>query len=367
MIGANRTSSYPYPFGVVLICAAIPALLATGCSRIASIGTVQIQFYSPTEAAVAVRGVNDDSAAIVRSRGPLGDRLETFPDDLAVFDLAPGAYPIAYAFASGAVEAVIYGQIDIYNPTSSFARKFCQHSFVPIRLPNIDIQEAEHRFPVRDLSYTVGLEGREFEHLKQGDLITKVYFVADLERVEHERDVEYKHKIGEIDRKLIVLGDKQIYLDSRYENERLRALQRDPEMNVEDKIAYDRFDLFGIEESFITVSKKRQALAAEREELLLERNRLENERARRNALLRSLKIIHRDGALVLATPDLQLPYRDSVAQASDLGEIVAVVRIGGRHQYWAESIFSDEHDSDQPEESDHDDMPEHDMAAAMQP
>jgi len=334
---------------------------------VSSVGTVQIQFYSPTEAAVAVRGVNDDAAAIVRSRGPLGDRLETFPEELAVFDLAPGSYPVAYSFASGASDAVIYGQIDIYNPSGGFARRFCKHSFVPIRLPSIDTQEAEHRFPVRDLSYTVGVEGREFAHLKQGDLITKVFFVADLERVEHERDVEYKHGIAEIDRKLIVLGDKQLYLDSRYENERLRALQRNPEMNVEDKIAHDRFDLFGIEESFIKVSEKRQALEAEREALLLERTRLENERARRNALLRSLKIIHRDGALVLATPDLQLPYHDTVAQAADLGEIVAVVRIGGRHEYWAESVFSGDDDSDQPEESDQDGLPADDVAAAMQP
>ena len=44
--------------------------------------------------------------------------------------------------------------------------------------------------------------------------------------------------------------------------------------------------------------------------------------------------------LVLASPDITLPYRDLVEQASSLGDVVAVVRYGGRHQYWADVMYS---------------------------
>ncbi|MFQ5479623.1 MAG: hypothetical protein ACE5E4_13520, partial [Candidatus Binatia bacterium] len=234
-----------------------------------------------------------------------------------------------------AEDAAIYGELQIRAPKAKDARRFCANAFIPIRLASASHQEAEHLFPSRDLSYTQGLEEREFEHLKQGDFIEQVYFVADLQRIEQEYEVDYFQAINDIDRELSVLSDREEYLTVRYDDARRRALFRNPDVNIEDKVAQDRFDVWGIEETFITLARKRKELERERESLMLEREALEKERSRRNALLRSMRIVHRSGALVLATPDLKLPFHDAVQQASELGEVLAVVRVGGRHQYWA--------------------------------
>lgn len=310
----------------------------TGCSRMLPFGgTVQVQFYSPENAVIAVRNINECGMEI-RTCGPLADRLEHGSATAAVFDLSPGTYPIAYAKPTGAQEAVVYGELEIRSSWWGHANRFLKHSFVPIKLPSLARQTVEHLHPSRDLSFTVGLEDREFDHIRQGDMMTKVYFVADLERVEHEYEIEYLQAINDLDRELTVLADRGTYLDTRYEAARQRALYRDPEVNIEDKIAHERFDKLGIEESFVRLSKKRQALLRDRETILLERTELEEERARRNALLRSIQIVHRSGALVLATPDLVRPYHDIVSQTAELGDIVAVLTVGGRHQYWASHL-----------------------------
>ena len=311
-----------------------------GCGDRARRGKIQVQFYSPGGAAMVVRGVGGEEVVPIRSRGPVGDRLEHGSDKLAVFDLSPGRYALAYAGAPGAEEAVIYGELELRGGQQAVTRRLCRHSFIPIKLPSLQAQGAEHRFPTRDLSYTVGLEGREFEHIKQGDMISKVYFVADLAKVRREHEVGYREQIAEVDRKLAVLADEELYVETRYRDERRRALQRDPEMNIGDKIAHDRYDRWGTQERFIKLAQRKQELAAERERLMTERKALYEQSARRNALLRSLKIIHRDGALVLATPDLQLPYSNTVDQVCELGEVVAVLHVGGRHRYWAEDLLA---------------------------
>ncbi len=315
-------------------------LLLAGCASTPT-ERIQVQFYSPDGAAIALRGAGADGAQSVRSRGPLGNRLETQKSDLAVFDLSPGRYEFAYACAAGAEDAVIYGDLELCTPKGRAAELFVRNTFVPIKLPSVRAQIAEHRFPMRDLSYTVGLEHREFQHLEQGDLLTRVYFVADLAGIKHDVDNRYPAMIGSIDRELAVLDDQQTYLNKRYADARREALQRSPDMNIEDKIAHERFDLFGMQEPFVKIARKRQEAEAFRASLLRERSRLESERARRSALLRSLAIVHRDGALVLATPDLQLPYQNAVAQAEELGEVVAVMRVGGRHRHWASRMLAD--------------------------
>jgi len=316
------------------------ALLATGCGRSISGGTIQVQFYSPDGASIVVRGVDGEAAVPVVSRGPLSDRLERRQHELAVFDVNPGRYALAYTSAAGAPEAVIYGELEVFSPSSAITQRFCRHAFLPVKLPSLRPQEAEHRYPVRDLSYTVGLEGEEFGHIKQGDLISKVYFVADLERVRNDYEVAYRERISAVNRELAVLTDQETYVETRYQDARRTALQRDPQMNIDDKMAYERFDWFGLEEPYIQLARKKQELLARREALLIERERLLDERARRNVLLRSLRIVHRDGALVLATPDLQIPFSNTVAQVSQLGEVVAVLHVGGRHHYWAGDLLA---------------------------
>ncbi len=332
MFGVSRTNMMRRSLAAAFVVCLVG--LSTGCAT--SMEAVQVQFYAPPGSTVVVRDEAHLSAA-VRSDDPIGNRLEHETEDFAVYDLPPGRYRIAYKSAAGLEDATVYGELEIRNAQHKQARAFAAHSFIPLRLPSHEHQEAEHLHPTRDLSYTEGLERTEFDHLRQGDMIEQVYFVADLDRVRQEHDVCFFQAINDIDRELDVVADRAEYLDVRYSRARQKALYRDPDMNIEDRIAHEKFDTWGTEEPFIVLSRKRQALERERESLLLAKRDLEEERDRRNALLRSMRIVHRDGALVLATPDLKLPFRDAVEQASDLGEVVAVLRIGGRHQYWAMS------------------------------
>lgn len=324
----------------IFVCAVAQAGIL-GCNNMAPMfgmprvkRTVQVLFYSPDGAMVHVRRTGHAGLEIYPT-DMVGHRLEYDPELFAVYDLAPGTYEFAYAGVNAMQGVAIYGQLEIQNPRGRLAKRLLAHALIPIRLLSTEEQEVEQLHPSRDISYTAGLEQLEFEHVKQGDMISKVYFVADLERLKWEYEIGYFVKINDLDRASAVLADREAYLNVRYEDARRRALNRNPAMNVEDKIAHERFDIWGIEEEFIKVSEKRVELLEEKERMVLERQRLQDERARRSALLRSLRIIHREGALVLATPDLQFPFADPVAQASELGEVVAVVTVGGRHKYWA--------------------------------
>ncbi len=339
MIGVSFMTNRRSPQVFFAALAAMTVALV-GCGHGAPGGKIQVQFYSPAGAMMVVRGVQDEEPIDARSRGPLGGRLSQFDDELAVFDLRPGRYSLAYTGAAGAEDSIVYGELEVYGPSRDITKRFCRYSMVPIKLPSLQPEAGEHRFPARDLSYTVGLEGREFKHIKEGDLITKVYFVADLEQVRRDYEMEYREKIAQVDRELSILADRELYVESRYRDARRRALHRDPETSFEDRAAYKRFDVWGIEEPYIELAKKKHELAAQRERLQAARKRLEDERHRRHVLLRSLDIIHRDGALVLATPDLQVPYTNTVEQVSQLGDVLAVLHIGGRHQYWAEPVLA---------------------------
>ncbi len=330
---------------VAVVAVALAGLSVLGCSQTngmfdnyAADRTFQVQFYSPEDAKLVL--CNQSGHAMVASRGPLGDRLEHRPEEFAVYDLLPGRYEFAYTQGEGVGDAAIYGELEILRVPQGYAEDYRRTAFLPVRLPSLQRQLAEHLVPSRDLSYTIGLEDREFQHLRQGDMLTRAYFIADLDRVREEHDIDYYQEINDVDRALTVLADREEYLTVRYDEARRRALFRNPELNINDKIAYDLYDGFGVEEEYIVLSRKLQSLGRERESLQLERDRLKDERGRRNALLRSMRIEHRAGALVLATPDLTRPYTDVVEQAGELGEVVAVLRVGGRHQYWAMGLLA---------------------------
>jgi hypothetical protein len=294
---------------------------------------VQVHFYSPDESTVQVR--ESGSGLEILSSDLVGHRLELSPEAFAVYDLTPGSYEFAYHGVDGIEDAVVYGKLEVCAPLNSVTRRFARHASLPIKLMSHDDQLMPHFYPSRDFSYTSGLESTEFDHVQQGDVIRKVYFVADLERVRNEYEVTYLQRINDINRELSVLDDREEYLTVRYESDRQTALQRQPDISMSDRMAHERYDWLGIEEPYIRHSRNLQQLRRCRESLLLKRKDLEEERDRRQALMRSLKVIHREGAMVLATPDLTAAFADPVAQARELGDVVAIVTYGGRHHYWA--------------------------------
>lgn len=342
------------------LAAALSAAVLTGCSQhVLESGwsdqnRVQVQFYAPPGATVSIKdpcaGDRKHQVAVYGA----DHRFEHSPEEFAVFNLHPNqSYEFKYTAAQGFDGVSIYGELDIHRPKSKEARKFVAHSFVPIALHSrYHDRGQEHYFPARGPS-GLGMDALEVEHLRQGDLITKVYFVADLQAAAETIDdidlhVE-KLRSGET-----VLNTHLELLDSRFQSYRRDSLYSDP---TYDALAQYK-DSTGHNRRFIKLEAQRQKLENARYQIREQVEALLNERRIRTRLLDNMRIINRRGSLVLATPENQWEFRDAATQVSTgrrycgvktgpkgefetgdivipaLGELVCVMRVGGRHMQW---------------------------------
>ncbi|NOX59376.1 MAG: hypothetical protein GXP29_11040, partial [Planctomycetes bacterium] len=210
----------------------------------------------------------------------------------------------------------------------------------------------EHYFPVRGPS-GAGLDEIEIEHLKQGDLITKVYFVADLQRAwETVREIDFH--VDKLRSSETVLNSHLELVDSRFESYRRESLYGDP--TTDPMVAYN--DSTGASSRYIKIEAKRQSLENQRYLIRQQIEDLQDEKRIRTRLLDSMKIVNRRGSMVLATPENQWKFHDTKSQVGSarvypghrtgpygeyrtgdvvipaLGEVVVVMRVGGRHMHW---------------------------------
>ncbi len=335
------------------------AMLASGCSQHAletgwsDPSKVQVQFYAPPGATVAVQKTFGTPRHQVAAYGS-DHRLEHSPEEFAVFNLKSGrTFNFKYTTAEGFPGVSIYGELETHKPRSEEACKFVRQTFVPIVLPSRYYQnDPEHYFPVRGPS-GAGLDEIEIEHLKQGDLITKVFFVADLQHAwEAVREIDFH--IDKLRSSETVLNTQLELVDSRFESYRREALYADP--TIDPYAAHQ--DKTGQSSRFIKIESKRQSLENQRYLIRQQIEDLQNEKRIRTRLLDSMKIVNRRGSMVLATPETQWEYHDTrdqvgrdriypgqetgpygVYRTGDielpaLGEVVVVMRVGGRHMHW---------------------------------
>ncbi|MCB9849923.1 MAG: hypothetical protein H6817_04385 [Phycisphaerales bacterium] len=315
---------------------------------------VQVQFYAPPGASVSIRKWMKTPTEEVGQYD--GHRLEHTPEDFAVFNLGSDkTYEFKYSSATGFPGVSIYGELDVRKVESPEAAKFVGHSFVPISLPSeyYNGTEADYH-PVSGPS-GVGLSQVELEHLRQGDLIRKVYFIADLQQAwETVRMIE--DHIERLRSAETVLNTELELVDARFEAYRQDALYADP---TEDTLAANR-DESGRSATFIALEATRQRLENKRYMIREQVDDLLNEKRIRTRLLDSMKIVNRRGTLVLATPENQWEFHDAADQVGRarvypgfavgpngdymtgpieipaLGEVLLVMRVGGRHMHWGE-------------------------------
>jgi hypothetical protein len=356
----NVTSLRPNVWRAVLaVLAAALMINTTGCSRWGSSWSdhnkVQVQFYAPPGASVSLRRYAEGRSMEVGRYG--NDRLEHMPEDYAVFNLHPErTFDFKYSSAEGLSGVSIYGELDARRVSSPEAAKFVSHAFVPIALPSQYYDQAQEAgyFPVRGPS-GAGLSQLELEHLRQGDPIRKVYFVADLQKAwETVRMIE--DHIERLRSAETVLNTHLELVDARFESYRQDALYADP---TEDTLAANR-DASGRSARFVGLEAERQYLENCRYGIRNQVEDLLNEKRIRTRLLDSMKIVNRRGTLVLATPENQWEFHDAADQVGRsrtypgfavgpnqdyitgpievpaLGEVVLVMRVGGRHMQWGE-------------------------------
>jgi hypothetical protein len=342
-----------------MLCVAGALILgATGCSHHplekgwSNPLKVQVQFYEPPGATVALRdwGIRRHQ---ISTYDALDHRLEMAPEEFAVYNLCPGKYDFKYTTAEGFEGASIYGELQIHGTFSDRARKFVRHSFIPIALHSKYASGSDERFFPTMGASGVGLPDLETQHLKQGDVVEKVYFIADLQKAwETIRAIDLQ--LEKLRSAEIVLNSSLEYYDARYEDYRRESIYADPTYSPDDKLA----EIFGFDREFNRIEGKRQKLLVQRYKLREQRDDLMQERRIRKTLLDSMDIIHRRGAMVLATPENQWPFHDTAEQVEDarhsagavigpwcaytvgglelepLGELIAEVRVGGRHKHW---------------------------------
>lgn len=334
-------------------------MLSPGCSQHAietgwsDPGKVQVQFYAPPGATVAVKKAFATTRHQVALYGS-DHRLEHAPEEFAVFNLSGNRrFPFKYTTAEGFPGVSIYGELEVYKTHSEEAGKFVRQTFVPVVLPSRYYEnDPEQYFPVRGPS-GAGLDEIEVEHLKQGDLIAKVYFVADLQQAwETVRMIDFH--VNKLRSAETVLNTELELVDSRYESYRREALYADP--TIDPMAAYN--DASGASSRFIKIEANRQGLENQRYLLRQQIEDLQNEKRIRTRLLDSMKIVNRRGSMVLATPENQWEYHDTKHQIGEgrlyaghetgpygeyhtgdivvpaLGEVVLVMRVGGRHMHW---------------------------------
>jgi len=342
--------------GCMVLAAAAFGLQGVGCSGWGNPWSdhdrVQVQFYAPPGASVTVKKFMGTQGSDIAQVEP--HRLEKSPEMCCVFNLKPSkTYEFKYVAAEGLPDVSVYGEIDVLKVKSPEAQKFVAHAFVPIPLPS-DYHDAGlvSHYPVRGPS-GVGLSPVELEHLRQGDLVRKVYFVADLQSAWHTVRMIDDH-IERLRSAETVLNTELELIDARYESYRQDSLYADP---TADALTASN-DRSGKSARFVQIEATRQRMENTRFDIRNQVEDLLNEKRIRTRLLDSMKIVNRRGSLVLATPENQWEFHDAAEQVSStrvypgftvgpkkayctgeialppLGEVVVVLRVGGRHMHW---------------------------------
>lgn len=323
MLSPDHDPGYRSICSKLLVCLAVVALCgAAGChcggnSCAGTCGSqTQLHFYAPPGAMVEIQALGSNSSRQILPPGAFGDRLERTPEEACVFNLSPGCYEFKYTAAEGVPGAAIYGELDVHHANGSAARIFQRRSAIPIALPSEYYRNVEARgdelVPYRGEGYRTAIDERDIVRVKAGDVVEKVFVVADLakaDRLLQKTEVE------------IAAAEREI----EYAEARFREAYYDFRTDVSDSSA----NFWGTDRKFIRWEKKRQRAQQNLDKLIALRQRTQS-------LIKADHVIIRDGMLVVATQEVVRPYRDVVGASQDIGEVLLVMRLGGRHMQWGE-------------------------------
>ncbi len=278
----------------------------------------QVQFFAPPGATVTVCDpcYPCPPSKQVGTYSTITGRLEQNPEEFAVFDLAPGHYEFKYTSAEGLPGVSIYGEIEIEHANSKEAQIFQRRAFIPIALPSEYYRRVEVNgneiLPYRGEPFRTAIDANDMMRLKEGDVVEKVFVVADLEDAEKRLD-RTQIELAKLEREI------------EYADARFRYAYLDFRMDADDAAA----NFWGTDREFIEWEAKRQRL-----EQKLAYTRAKVDRTR--ALLKADTVLTREGMLVLATEEVVKTHRDVENASERIGEVLAVMRIGGRHMHWGD-------------------------------
>ncbi len=274
---------------------------------------VQLQFYAPTGSTVTMGkyvcgDIKADRSHQINIYGDPSTRLEHEPEETATFNLAPGEYEFKYTGIPGWEGAAVYGNIHVYDVCGLFnpgTKMMLRKCFIPVALPSPAtpgmVTPKDDIFPYASPSHRLRISYQDVERITAGDMVTKVIFVADLTKAKHDVDqleVEYTCMVGK--------------------QQRYRALLCEAQLDALDDPA----------------SKDFIKIQCELKELEQKINRNRDRYCRLQSLLKADNVLLRREMMVLATDEILPAHEDPVKAAQELGQVVVVLRLGGRHNHW---------------------------------
>jgi hypothetical protein len=276
----------------------------------------QILFRAPPGASVTV--VDPVRTHQIAADPAFGSRLEHTPDEESIFNLAPGRYDFKYTGIEGMPGVSVYGELEVKFANSRMARKFQRLAFVPIALPSEYYRHVEvvgdELYPYRGEAYRTAIDENDITRLRLGDVVEKVFVVADLKAAEQRR--------LRLEREIAVTERELEYADAKF-----RSAYLDFRVDVDDDC---ECPLFGSKSKDFIKWQERQVKLQQKLDCLERRLR------QTQALLRAHTICVRDGLLLVATCELLDSFQDPEDGAECIGEVLVVMRLGGRHKHWGE-------------------------------
>jgi hypothetical protein len=279
----------------------------------------QVLFYSPPGASVTVR----DPARThdVAPEPAYGARLEHTPEEESVFNLYPGHYEFKYTSVEGVPGVSIYGELEVKCVCGEMARKFQRLAYVPISLPSEHYRQVEvignEIYPYRGEMYRTAIDENDLARLRAGDVVEKVFVVADLEAAEKAR--------RKLEQEIAVAERRIEYTDARFRDAYL-DFRAGP---TESACLCCPFLGGGRDKQFIHWQEEQ----VEQQQKL---DRLQARLQRVNALLKADTVCTREGMLLVATCEVVKGHDDPDDAADKIGEVLVVMRVGGRHMHWGE-------------------------------
>lgn len=274
----------------------------------------QVLFHAPPGASVTVRDCRRSHE--IAPANAFATRLERTPDEESVFNLAPGRYEFKYTAAEGLPGVSIYGELDVKYANSGMARVYQRRAYVPISLPSENYRRTEvignETFPYRGETYRTSIDENDLARLRAGDVVEKVFVVADLRQAEKAR--------RETEQEIAVTERKVEYADARFNDAYIDFVS-----DIDDPAA--RF--WRKDREFIKWQERQIELQQRLEKLQARMDRIK-------AILKADTVYTREGMLLVATEEVVKSYKDAEDASDDIGEVLVVMRLGGRHMRWGE-------------------------------
>ncbi|MHC4091222.1 MAG: hypothetical protein ACYSVY_13275 [Planctomycetota bacterium] len=248
------------------------------------------------------------------------------------FTLIPGEYEFEYQMARGGDP--LYGEIWVAGPGSRRARDFIHGTFVAVN-PHGGTDGLGSGFDSV-------LSEDDLRRAESGDVVTKVVFVADLKAVDG--------RVAMIDQEIRRLLDEETRLAGQEEYWRVKLTERRRNAlyygDYGDDVPGLHLNLYQLAVGPETYHWKRYSEADDRlrtyqekmASLRLPIERLREERTALRALLGSVTVLHRQGDLVLATPNMTRRYHDPVADITEIRRTLQGPGYGLDAPYWFSEV-----------------------------